>query len=60
MEKVYPYGENVFQKILGEFSYLTDSDVPLSFGRHIGTVVVLQALKSLFVLLSRVLSTYDG
>jgi hypothetical protein len=29
MEKVYSYGEYVFQKILDEFSYITDCDVPL-------------------------------
>jgi hypothetical protein len=41
MEKLYSY---VFQKILGEFSYLTDSDVPLSSGKQNGTAGVLQAL----------------
>jgi hypothetical protein len=59
MENVYSYEEYVFQKILGEFSYLTDSDVPLWSGRHNGTTGVLQALKSFCVLLSRVFSTYD-
>ena len=58
MEKVYSYGEYVFQKILGEFSYLTDSDVPLPSGRHNGTTAVLQALRSFCVILSRVLSAY--
>jgi len=59
MENVYSCGEYVSQKILGKFSYLTDSDVPLQSGRHNGTTDVLQALISFCVLLYRVLSTYD-
>jgi hypothetical protein len=59
MEKVYSYGEYAFQKILDEFSYITDCDVPLPSGRHNDTAGELQALKSFCVLLSQVLSTYD-
>jgi len=55
MENVYSYGEYVFQKILGEYSYRTDFHVLYC----LTGIMALQALVPFCVKLSRVLITYD-